>query len=649
MPLDLAELNDLIDEKILTGGRRTSASNLREVLHEIVEFADSLSGGGGGNSFVDGGNAFGAASYLGLTDGFALSLGYNEEESIEISDDGISITDHNGNGTYFNDLVGGGIFFNSYGAGGIYLNDYDAGGIYFSSTGGEIAFSSTNVSIGATLLEITGAIEVHGSLTMKDANIIYTEEVDVPVAGDYLYLGISADGMNIGNGGTTIFIHAATTNIDNDCYVENLHVSTSINFSGSFSAASYVANGTAGNGYLRLVSQSSAPAAVNGSISMYADASSRLCFVKRNLANSADIIRTFIFPDSSVSYTFPTATDTLASLNTAQTFNANQTIASGFNLTVASDTDATTILGRLKFGSPTTDEATFSHFDHFNTTDYAVKQLSTGQVRVNTKSGTTMVLGVNNANKLSISSTQVNIATGATFQQDDTTDSTSAVTGSINTKGGIGVTKNVFVGGELTVASDTDATTILGRARFYSATSDTMMLSHFDINSSSGFALSQNTAGTTQLNGASVLLKINNSTIITVGANVTIAALTTVSGSFHSSGGARVTGNFAIGGSTPGSPTTSTIHVYTGTAPTASIADGFQNYSADIVAGNAVPHFRTENGDIVKVYSIGSWGTPSGTLTRTTFDTTTVTLPELAERLAALISDLKTGHGLLKA
>jgi hypothetical protein len=40
------------------------------------------------------------------------------------------------------------------------------------------------------------------------------------------------------------------------------------------------------------------------------------------------------------------------------------------------------------------------------------------------------------------------------------------------------------------------------------------------------------------------------------------------------------------------------------------------------------------------------WGTPSGTLTRTTFDTTTATVTELAERLAALISDLKS-EGLL--
>ena len=36
--------------------------------------------------------------------------------------------------------------------------------------------------------------------------------------------------------------------------------------------------------------------------------------------------------------------------------------------------------------------------------------------------------------------------------------------------------------------------------------------------------------------------------------------------------------------------------------PSLNITDSFQQYSADITAGNAAPHFRTENGAIVKVY-----------------------------------------------
>jgi hypothetical protein len=39
-----------------------------------------------------------------------------------------------------------------------------------------------------------------------------------------------------------------------------------------------------------------------------------------------------------------------------------------------------------------------------------------------------------------------------------------------------------------------------------------------------------------------------------------------------------------------------------GTAPTTLAANTFGMYSADIVAGNAAPHFRTEAGDVVKLY-----------------------------------------------
>lgn len=93
---------------------------------------------------------------------------------------------------------------------------------------------------------------------------------------------------------------------------------------------------------------------------------------------------------------------------------------------------------------------------------------------------------------------------------------------------------------------------------------------------------------------------------------------------------------------------TNWIGVKNGTAPAGQV-DAFQIFSKDIVAGNAAPHFICENLDEIKIYSIGGWGTPTGTLTRTTFDESTVTLPELAQRVAAMITDLKTGHQLFKA
>lgn len=125
-------------------------------------------------------------------------------------------------------------------------------------------------------------------------------------------------------------------------------------------------------------------------------------------------------------------------------------------------------------------------------------------------------------------------------------------------------------------------------------------------------------------------------------------------------------GQILMGGTTRAASATNTLHIYSGTAPSGNITDGFTLYSADITAGNAAAHFRSENGDIQKIYSIGGWGTPTGTLTRTTYATfagqtisASPTQTEvqniddhvkiLSERVAALISDLKTGHQLLKA
>lgn len=61
---------------------------------------------------------------------------------------------------------------------------------------------------------------------------------------------------------------------------------------------------------------------------------------------------------------------------------------------------------------------------------------------------------------------------------------------------------------------------------------------------------------------------------------------------------------YSIGGNLFGSNPTETniFGIKSGTAPTSSTADSFKMYSADIVAGNAAPHFRTENGNIIKIY-----------------------------------------------
>lgn len=63
--------------------------------------------------------------------------------------------------------------------------------------------------------------------------------------------------------------------------------------------------------------------------------------------------------------------------------------------------------------------------------------------------------------------------------------------------------------------------------------------------------------------------------------------------------------------------------------PSASITDGYIQYSNDITAGNAAPHFRTENGAIVKVYQ----------------ETTAVAASTLVSNAGTAITDTDTFDG----
>jgi hypothetical protein len=67
------------------------------------------------------------------------------------------------------------------------------------------------------------------------------------------------------------------------------------------------------------------------------------------------------------------------------------------------------------------------------------------------------------------------------------------------------------VGGGMSIAADTDATTILGRTRIDSRASDLAYFSHYDRSGTSDYALRQDAAGTTVLNGtASLGIVVNN-------------------------------------------------------------------------------------------------------------------------------------------
>jgi hypothetical protein len=56
---------------------------------------------------------------------------------------------------------------------------------------------------------------------------------------------------------------------------------------------------------------------------------------------------------------------------------------------------------------------------------------------------------------------------------------------------------------------------------------------------------------------------------------------------------------------------TNVIRLNSGTAPTDNPTDSICFYSSDIVAGNSAPHFRTENGNIIKLYQQPTGGAAS--------------------------------------
>ena len=88
-------------------------------------------------------------------------------------------------------------------------------------------------------------------------------------------------------------------------------------------------------------------------------------------------------------------------------------------------------------------------------------------------------------------------------------------------------------------------------------------------------------------------------------------------------------GNIGVAYNPTGRAETNTMFVSSGTSPITSITDGFQQYSKDIVAGNAAPHFRTENGAIVKVYQ----------------ETTAVTAAAFVSNTSLIVDDSATYGG----
>ena len=255
----------------------------------------------------------------------------------------------------------------------------------------------------------------------------------------------------------------------------------------------------------------------------------------------------------------------------AMTLNSTQDveIPSG-TLTVNSDTDGTTILGRVKIGTLSVDRVAFSHFDHFTTTNFAVEQSNLGTTSINSAAGQLLEFSINNIALVSMSGTTftfnapLNVVMTGDLRVDggDITSISGAIafgnenlstTGTL-ASGALTVTGNAIISGDLqvnggditsttgaiafgnenlsttgtlTVNSDTDGTTILGRAKIGSVSTDQAVFSHFDHNGATDYGFLHTAAGLSRQNAASgqtSQMAVNNTVELEVSATVVTIA-----------------------------------------------------------------------------------------------------------------------------
>ena len=125
------------------------------------------------------------------------------------------------------------------------------------------------------------------------------------------------------------------------------------------------------------------------------------------------------------------------------------------------------------------------------------------------------------------------------------------------------------------------------------------------------------TSGSTNVTSLSIVTNVDHSGTYTgiargIFYNPTTVTYTGIHRAIETTTGSVIfnstSGNVAIGGTSFGTSSDKVLAQYTGTAPGSSPADAYQQYSADITTGNAAPHFRTENGNVVKLYQQSSAG-----------------------------------------
>lgn len=354
------------------------------------------------------------------------------------------------------------------------------------------------------------------------------------------------------------------------------------------SLASVAITGTAGAGFVSLISQSSNPSAVNGTIRLFANSTSNLTWVRRNNANSADIRRTLVMPDQDIDYTFPTPSSgnasTLAGLGTANSFTQTNTfsVVQQIRSVNALDSDGTTWRDTLT-PSATSNILTFGA---------GWNQVRCANLR---PSGSGVNLG----------------STGV----------------------GAGGRWNLIYG------------------QFFTGSNNTAESVDFGSSTAAASAVSQSVnlltgdTATANFNSGSILIKTGAVTGTGVRGTVGIAGSNIYLG-------ANTAPNFQ-------SMANGIHHANATASPSADPVGGYYQYGV-----SGVPTFRSSGGAVISLNRTTGWGTPTGTLTRTTFATYAGATAGVSydqtimknaidaikinsERLAALISDLKTVNGLL--
>lgn len=245
------------------------------------------------------------------------------------------------------------------------------------------------------------------------------------------------------------------------------------------------------------------------------------------------------------------------------------------NLTVASDTDATTILGRARISSPLSDYAHFGHFDMSGGGQIALRQSPAGATIVNSATGQNLSLTINGTSIITVNSSSAGITQPTTVTVTDAATATvtnvetllhsssgtpaaSYGTGlliqghsSTNTNRDMARMRSFWttptdasrvanlilsvwnISSEvdviqlaptsMSVLPDTDADTRLGRTRIDSRTSDNLFISHYDMSTTANFALKQDASGATTVNtasGQSLLLRVAGATTaVNIGAS----------------------------------------------------------------------------------------------------------------------------------